>query len=204
MYIYTYTWTSSLLFAHWWDQNSSGGEKDMLLLPVSLPCVPFRWMWGECLKCSDAIHSGNSSREDPVGFPTQAWVTPNWVEKLFCVAAPVEKLNSLESNLCLGEKKKKAKEKLNICPEPQKEFSKSKPMFHSFAQTRKIPFTMRVQGTVLFWSDRVCKWTCFIMEPGCSGYTSVLTRTQAAMTAHIASFLAVNFSACCWNVGLNN
>lgn len=41
---HTHTRTSSLLFAHWWDQNFSSGEKDMLLLPVSLPCVPFRWM----------------------------------------------------------------------------------------------------------------------------------------------------------------
>lgn len=31
----------------------------------------------ECLDCSDTIHSGNSSKEDPVGFQTQAWVTPN-------------------------------------------------------------------------------------------------------------------------------
>lgn len=86
-------------------------RKEALSCPVVITMHVFYWRWmlGEFAAsvwtAQIRFTLETEKKGDPVGFPTHAWVTLNWVERLFCVVAPVEKLYSFESNLCFAKKK---------------------------------------------------------------------------------------------------
>lgn len=109
----------TLMRSKWQERRK---EMFSLLVLLSLRClsleVNVREISRECpgLLRYDSRWRQKGKKRDPVGFPTQAWVTPNWVERLFCVVCSGGKAVHVgkQFTLCKERKKKKGEKTLRL------------------------------------------------------------------------------------------